>query len=73
MGSLIGGIVCIVVGALLIVFRHSVARWNRRALRRQFSRLADDAVRNASPRRTAFVGLGSVFIGIWLVIVQPGA
>ncbi|HEX6953906.1 MAG TPA: hypothetical protein VF156_03415 [Agromyces sp.] len=71
MGPLIGGGVLIVAGVLLVVFRQSAARWNRRALRRQFGRLADDAVSNATPSRMALVGLVAVFIGIWLVIAQP--
>jgi hypothetical protein len=72
MGPLIGGGVLIVAGVLLVVFRQRTARCNRRALRRQFGRLADDAASNATPSRTALVGLVAISIGIWLVIVQPG-
>lgn len=69
----VGGVVLIIAGALLIVFRQLASRWNRRGLRRQFGRIADDAVKNATPSRTALVGLGAISLGIWLVINRPGA
>ena len=72
MAPFVGGSILIVVGVLCIVFRVAVARWNRRLLRRQWGRSADDALRNSTPTRTAVVGVGAILIGAWLMMVRPG-
>lgn len=72
MAPLIGGSIAIIAGVLLIVYRRSAARWNRRALRRQFGRLANSAVANSTPANMLVVGVGAVALGAWLIAVRPG-
>ena len=66
--STLGGTVSVIAGVLLIVFRVRIARWNRRAQRRTFGRLADDTIRNSTPGNMVFVGVSAIAIGGFLIL-----
>lgn len=69
--QVIGGLLLIVAGTLLIVFRNPLARANRDAQRAAFGRLAKYSSQNSTPGNTMFVGIFAILLGAGVILFAP--
>ena len=69
--QVIGGLVSILAGTLLIVFRNPLARASRDAQRATFGRLAKYSSQNSTPGNAMFVGILAIVLGAGLVLFAP--
>lgn len=69
--QVIGGLVSILAGTLLIVFRNPLANANRDAQRATFGRLAKYSSQNSTPGNAMFVGILAIVLGAGLVLFAP--
>ena len=67
--SLITGSFWIILGIAFIVFRRPISEFYRRVFGAIGSTLADRTARSSRPGTTLFVGVGSIALGVCLVLM----
>lgn len=68
--ALIGGLVCIAIGAILIINKSRAAQLNADAQKATFGKLSKQNVKNSTPNKMLYNGAGIICVGIVGIVLS---
>ncbi|MEV7637773.1 hypothetical protein AB0N71_16555 [Pseudarthrobacter enclensis] len=68
--AFIGGIVCVVIGIVILVYRSRLADTNANAQRAVFGKTGDRVAQNSTSGRMGMTGAGIVIVGLVGIVLS---